>query len=170
VEEYFREVVLAHRLHLGSLDRTQRNFEPMRKQVEAWQRSELSDVTAKVVIHEAFVDASSKLPSTSHETCTTFTSNPSTRRIAVGLENAFELSQEPLRPIASTTQAKIEHHASSGETVLPKIRLVILSSSLACLHIDWRFVGLNVTPTNQFSPHRRDHRDQQLADFEDPAV
>jgi len=66
VEEYFREVVLAHRLHLGSLDRTQRNFEPMRKQVEAWQRSELSDVTAKVVIHEAFVDASSKLPSTSH--------------------------------------------------------------------------------------------------------
>jgi hypothetical protein len=28
----------------------QRNFEPMRKQVEAWQRSELTDVTAKVVI------------------------------------------------------------------------------------------------------------------------
>jgi len=34
----------------------QRNFEPMRKQVEAWQRSELSDVTAKVVIYEAFVE------------------------------------------------------------------------------------------------------------------
>ena len=30
----------------------QRNFEPMRKQVEAWQRSELTDVTAKVVIYE----------------------------------------------------------------------------------------------------------------------
>jgi hypothetical protein len=27
----------------------QRNFEPMRKQVEAWQRSELTDLTAKVV-------------------------------------------------------------------------------------------------------------------------
>lgn len=27
----------------------------MRKQVEAWQRCELTDVTAKVVIHEAFV-------------------------------------------------------------------------------------------------------------------
>ena len=37
------------------LDRMQRNFEPMRKQVEAWQRSELTDVTAKVVIYEAFV-------------------------------------------------------------------------------------------------------------------
>ncbi len=28
----------------------------MRKQVEAWQRSELTDVTAKVVIYEAFVE------------------------------------------------------------------------------------------------------------------
>jgi hypothetical protein len=34
--------------------RMQRNFEPMRKQVEGWQRSELTDVTAKVVIYEAF--------------------------------------------------------------------------------------------------------------------
>jgi len=30
----------------------QRNFEPMRRQVEAWQKSELKDVTAKVVIYE----------------------------------------------------------------------------------------------------------------------
>jgi hypothetical protein len=32
------------------VDRMQRNFEPMRKQVEAWPRRELTDVTAKVVI------------------------------------------------------------------------------------------------------------------------
>jgi hypothetical protein len=31
------------------VDRMQRNFEPMRKQVETWQRSELTDVTAKLV-------------------------------------------------------------------------------------------------------------------------
>jgi hypothetical protein len=31
------------------VDRMQRNFEPMRKQVEGWQSSELTDVTAKVV-------------------------------------------------------------------------------------------------------------------------
>jgi hypothetical protein len=37
------------------VDRMHRNFEPVRKQVEAWQRSELTDVTAKV-IYEAFVD------------------------------------------------------------------------------------------------------------------
>jgi hypothetical protein len=35
------------------VDRMQRNVEPMRKQVEAWQRSALTDVTAKVVIYEA---------------------------------------------------------------------------------------------------------------------
>ena len=35
--------------------RLQRNFEPMRKPVEGWQRSELTDITAKVVIYEAFV-------------------------------------------------------------------------------------------------------------------
>jgi hypothetical protein len=40
----------------------QRNFEPMRKQVEAWQRSELTDVTAKVVIYEAFVEAKLEAP------------------------------------------------------------------------------------------------------------
>ena len=40
----------------------QRNFEPMRKQVEAWQRSELTDVTAKVVIYEAFVEGRLEAP------------------------------------------------------------------------------------------------------------
>jgi hypothetical protein len=44
------------------VDRMQRNFEPMRKQVEAWQRSELTDVTAKVVIYEAFVECKLEAP------------------------------------------------------------------------------------------------------------
>lgn len=35
------------------VDRMQRNLELMRKQVEAWQRCELTDVTTKVVIYEA---------------------------------------------------------------------------------------------------------------------
>jgi len=38
-----------------AVDRMQRNFEPIRKQVEAWQRSELTDVTFKVVIYEGFL-------------------------------------------------------------------------------------------------------------------
>jgi hypothetical protein len=40
----------------------QRNFELMRKQVEAWQRSELTDVTAKVVSYEAFVEGKPEAP------------------------------------------------------------------------------------------------------------
>src|ERR1017187_5882120 len=40
----------------------QRNFEPMRKQVEAWQKSELTDVTTKVVIYEAFVEGRLEAP------------------------------------------------------------------------------------------------------------
>src|SRR6266478_9752149 len=44
------------------VDRMQRNFEPMRKQVETWQQSELTDVTAKVVIYEAFVEGRLEAP------------------------------------------------------------------------------------------------------------
>jgi len=39
-----------------------RNFEPMRKQVEAWQRSELTEVTANVVIYEAFIEGNREAP------------------------------------------------------------------------------------------------------------
>ena len=56
------------------VDRMQRNFEPMRKQVAGWQRSELMDVTAKVVIYEAFVEGRRKLPNILPASCMTFTS------------------------------------------------------------------------------------------------
>ena len=44
------------------VDRMQRNFEPMWRQMETWQRSELTDVTAKVVIYEAFVEGKLEAP------------------------------------------------------------------------------------------------------------
>lgn len=40
----------------------QRNFEPMRKQVEAWQSRALTEVTAKVVIYEAFAEGKLEAP------------------------------------------------------------------------------------------------------------
>jgi len=61
------------------VDRMQRNFEPMRKQVEMWQRSELTDVTAKVVIYEAFVEGKLELQSIWRVRCTTCISSPNTR-------------------------------------------------------------------------------------------
>ena len=44
------------------VDRMQRNFEPMRKQVELWRQSELTDVTAKMIIYQAFIESELKIP------------------------------------------------------------------------------------------------------------
>lgn len=40
----------------------QRNFEPMRRQVEAWRQSELTDVTAKIIIYQAFIEGKLDVP------------------------------------------------------------------------------------------------------------
>src|SRR6202453_2308925 len=40
----------------------QRNFEPMRIQVEAWRQAELTDVFAKMVIYEAFIESELEVP------------------------------------------------------------------------------------------------------------
>src|SRR5205085_6826115 len=39
------------------VDRMQRNFEPMRRQVESWRQTELTDVTAKMIIYQAFIES-----------------------------------------------------------------------------------------------------------------
>jgi hypothetical protein len=44
------------------VDRMQRNFEPMRKQVEAWRQSELTDVAAKIIIYQAFIEGELDVP------------------------------------------------------------------------------------------------------------
>ena len=49
----------------AGVDRMQRNFEPMRKQVEKSQQSELTDVTAEIVIYGHSSRADWKLPNTS---------------------------------------------------------------------------------------------------------
>jgi hypothetical protein len=45
------------------VDRMQRNFEPMKRQVQTWQESQLADVTAKLIIYRAFVDRELDAPS-----------------------------------------------------------------------------------------------------------
>ena len=40
----------------------QRNFEPMRKQVETWRQSELTDVTARIIIYQAFIEGELDVP------------------------------------------------------------------------------------------------------------
>jgi hypothetical protein len=58
----FTPVLAKHSKHFNLMDaidiglgRMQRNFEPMRKQVEGWQQSQLTDDQAKLVIYRAFI-------------------------------------------------------------------------------------------------------------------
>ena len=44
------------------VDRMQRNFEPMRCQVEAWRTRQLSDEVAKLIIYRAFIAGDLEVP------------------------------------------------------------------------------------------------------------
>ena len=85
------------------VDRMQRNFEPMRKQVEAWQRSELTDVTAKVVIYEAFVEGKLEAPKhlarTVHDLYFEPRYDEFRPRTIWSLSNAFTSAFKELEPI-----------------------------------------------------------------------
>ncbi|MCU1296332.1 MAG: hypothetical protein JWO91_610 [Acidobacteriaceae bacterium] len=89
----------------------QRNFEPMRKQVETWQRSELTDVEVKVVIYEAFVEG--KLEALKHlaRAVNDVYFEPSMRNSSQGpsgLSNAFTSTFKQLDPIPQfETTAKL---------------------------------------------------------------
>ena len=45
------------------VDRMQRNFEPMKPQVEQWQEALIPDVRAKLIIYRAFIDGELEAPS-----------------------------------------------------------------------------------------------------------
>lgn len=44
------------------VDRIQRSFEPMRRQVELWRQKQLSDDTAKLILYRAFVEGELEAP------------------------------------------------------------------------------------------------------------
>jgi len=52
---------LRDNLSIG-VDRMQRNFEPMRRQVEAWRTSQLPDEAAKLIIYRAFIEGELEVP------------------------------------------------------------------------------------------------------------
>jgi len=65
----FTPVLAKHTKHLSlvdilsvGVDRMQRNFEPMKKQVEAWKGTRLPDESAKLVIYPAFVEGELDVP------------------------------------------------------------------------------------------------------------
>src|SRR6266566_4776308 len=65
----FTPVLAKHTKHLSlvdilsvGVDRMQRNFEPMRKQVEVWKGTRLPDDAAKLVVYRAFVEGELDVP------------------------------------------------------------------------------------------------------------
>src|SRR6201998_1412329 len=85
------------------IDRMQRNFEPMREQGEAGQRSELTDVTAKVVTYEAFVEGKLEAPKHLARTVPDLYFEPKYEefrpRTMWSLSNAFTSTFKELDPI-----------------------------------------------------------------------
>ena len=65
----FQPVLAKHSKHFSlqnalsiGVDQMQRNFDGMRKQVEGWKESQLSDVEAKLVIYRAFIESDLEVP------------------------------------------------------------------------------------------------------------
>ncbi len=59
--KHSKHFVLADAIDIG-LGRMQRNFEPMRKQIEGWRQSQLTDDQAKLIIYRAFVEGDLEAP------------------------------------------------------------------------------------------------------------
>src|SRR5437588_7489424 len=56
-----RASILIDTLAVG-VDRIQRNFEPMQRQVEHWRQAQITDERAKLILYAAFVDGKLDAP------------------------------------------------------------------------------------------------------------
>ncbi len=86
------------------VDRMQRNFEPMRKQVEAWKITRLPDETAKLVIYRAFVEGELDVPKHLARRVHDLYFDPQVEEFALrttwSLSNAFTSAFKELDPIS----------------------------------------------------------------------
>jgi hypothetical protein len=85
------------------VDRMQRNFEPMRRQVETWQAQQLTSATAKLIIYRAFIedelDAPKHLARRVHELYFAPQHEDFQPRTMWSLSNAFTSAFKELDPI-----------------------------------------------------------------------
>jgi len=85
------------------VDRMQRNFGPMQKQIETWRQTELSNVAAKMIIYEAFIESELEVPKHLARRVHDFYFNPQYEefkdRTLWSLSNAFTSAFKELEPI-----------------------------------------------------------------------
>lgn len=106
----FTPVLAKHTKHLSlvdvlsiGIDRIQRNFEPMKKQVEEWKATRISDGSAKLVIYRAFVQGELDVPRHLARCVHDLYFNPTAEEFAPrttwSLSNAFTSAFKDLDPI-----------------------------------------------------------------------
>jgi len=106
----FTPVLTKHTKHLSlvdilsvGVDRVQRSFEPMRKQVEDWKGTRLEDKTAKLVVYRAFVEGQLDVPKYLARRVHDLYFNPQVEEFAPrttwSLSNAFTSAFKELDPI-----------------------------------------------------------------------
>ena len=85
------------------VDRMQRNFEPMRRQVESWRAQQLSPAAAKLTIYRAFIEGDLEIPKhlarRVHELYFTPQHQEFECRTMWSLSNAFTSAFKELDPI-----------------------------------------------------------------------
>lgn len=100
--KHTKHLSLADTLSVG-VDRMQRNFEPMKRQVAAWKESRLADEGAKLVIYKAFVeeglDAPRHLAPLVHDLYFYPQADEFVPRTLWSLSNAFTSAFKELDPI-----------------------------------------------------------------------
>jgi len=106
----FSPVLAKHSKHLSledtlsiGVDRMQRNFEPMRKQVEVWRSQQLSSAVAKLTIYRAFIEGDLEVPKHLARRVHDLYFNPQLEefqpRTMWSLSNAFTSAFKELDPI-----------------------------------------------------------------------
>jgi hypothetical protein len=85
------------------VDDMQRNFRPMVESVDRWQASQLTDVTARLIIHRAFIEAECDVPGLLARSVHGLYFNPQQEEFAPrtlwSLSNAFTAAFKDLDPI-----------------------------------------------------------------------
>jgi hypothetical protein len=134
----FTPVLAKHTKHLNlvdilsvGVDRMQRNFEPMRKRVEAWKATRLPDEAAKLVIYQAFVegklDTAKHLARRVHDRYFNPQAEEFASRTVWSLSNAFTSAFKDLDPIpqfkATAELASFLELATTGSSSLQAISL-----------------------------------------------
>jgi hypothetical protein len=106
----FQPVLAKHSKHFSlqnalsiGVDQMQRNFDGMRMQVEAWQESQLSEVSAKLIIYQAFIEGGLEVPKALARPVHDLYFNPQHEefqaRTLWSLSNAFTSAFKELEPI-----------------------------------------------------------------------